>query len=226
MPLDALSGEFIQTRLKGTLEGDLPRVELSHGRIETTGSLTLSVFGGAVTVSKLGAGGLPGPNPFAKLDLDMKEIHLAALTDPLLQFGRVSGVLQGRIHGLTVRPGFPYATAFDADLQTVKRRGVTQKIDATAVETLSRIGGSSQLASVLSMGLYRFFDEYYYRKMGLRAVLEDGWLELHGIPKGKREYLVIRAFWVPTLSMPITVLTPNKKIRFNRWLADIMRLGQ
>ena len=77
---------------------------------------------------------------------------------------------------------------------------------------------------MLSVGLYRFFDEYYYRKMGIRAVLQDGWLELHGIPKGKKEYLVIRAFRVPTLSMPITVLTANHKIRFNRWLGDIMRV--
>ena len=62
--------------------------------------------------------------------------------------------------------------------------------------------------------------------MGIRAALDDGWLELHGIPKGKREYLIIRALWVPTLSMPITVMTPDHKIRFNRWLADIMRLGE
>ena len=182
-------------------------------------------FGGTITVSKIRAAGLPGPTPVAQLDVDLEEIDLAALSSPL-RFGRVSGVLQGRIHGLRVRPGFPYATAFDADLETVKRRGVPRKIDATAVATLSRIGGSNQLAAVLSVGLYRFFDEYYYRKMGIRAVLEDGWLELHGIPKGKREYLIIRAFRVPTLSMPITVMTPNQKIRFNRWLTDIMRLGE
>lgn len=226
VPLKALSSEFIQPPLEGTLDGDLPTVAFSRGKLATQGSLTLSIFGGTVKVSKIAAGGLPGPNPYTKLDLDMKEIDLEALTAPRLEFGRVSGVLQGRIHGLRVRPGFPYATAFDADLQTVKRRGVTQKIDATAVETLSRIGGSSQLASALSGGLYRFFDEYYYGKMGIRAVLKDGWLELHGIPKGDREFLIVRALWVPTLSMPITVLTPNKKIRFNRWLADIMRLGE
>jgi hypothetical protein len=225
IPLEALSREFMETPVEGTLDGDLPTVTLSRGKLETKGSLTLSAFGGTITVSKVRAAGLPGPTPVAQLDVDLEEIDLMALTAPL-RFGRVSGVLRGRIHGLRVRPGFPYATAFDADLETVKRRGVSQKIDATAVETLSRIGGSNQLAAVLSVGLYRFFDEYYYRKMGIRAVLEDGWLELHGIPKGKKEYLVIRAFWIPTLSMPITVMTSNHKIRFNRWLADIMRLGE
>jgi len=225
IPLEALSREFMETPLEGTLDGDLSMVALSRGKLETKGSLTLSAFGGTITVSKVRAAGLPGPTPVAQLDVDLEEIDLVELTAPL-RFGRVSGVLRGRIHGLRVRPGFPYATAFDADLETVKRRGVPRKIDATAVETLSRIGGSNQLAAVLSVGLYRFFDEYYYRKMGIRAVLEDGWLELHGIPKGKKEYLVIRAFRVPTLSMPITVMTSNHKIRFNRWLADIMRLGE
>jgi len=225
IPLEALSREFMQTPLEGTLDADLPTVALSQGKLETKGSLTLSTLGGTITVSKMRAAGLPGPTPVAQLDVDLEEIDLMALTAPL-RFGRVSGVLRGRIHGLRVRPGFPYATAFDADLETVKRRGVPRKIDATAVTTLSRIGGSNQLAAVLSVGLYRFFDEYYYRKMGIRAVLEDGWLELHGIPKGKEEYLIIRAFRVPTLSMPITVMTANKKIRFNRWLADIIRLGE
>ena len=225
IPLEALSREFMQTPLEGTLDADLPTVALSQGKLTTEGSLTLSTFGGTITVSKIRAAGLPGPTPVAQLDLDLEEIDLAALSSPL-RFGWVSGVLQGRIHGLRVRPGFPYATAFDADLETVKRRGVPRKIDATAVTTLSKIGGSNQLAAVLSVGLYRFFDEYYYRKMGVRAVLEDGWLELHGIPKGKREYLIIRAFRLPTLSMPITVMTPNQKIRFNRWLADIVRLGE
>jgi hypothetical protein len=211
--------------LEGTLDADLPTVALSQGKLETEGSLTLSTFGGTLTVSGIRAAGLPGPAPVAQLDLDIEEIDLAALSAPL-RFGWVSGVLRGRIHGLRVRPGFPYATAFDADLETVKRRGIPRKIDATAVATLSRIGGSNQLAAVLSVGLYRFFDEYYYRKMGVRAVLEDGWLELHGIPKGDREYLIIRAFRVPTLSMPITVMTPNRKIRFNRWLADIVHLRE
>ena len=225
IPLEALSREFMETPLEGTLDGDLPTVALSQGKIETKGSLTLSTFGGTVTVSKIRATGLTGTTPVAQLDVDLEEIDLMALSAPL-RFGRVSGVLRGRIHGLRVRPGFPYATAFDADLETVKRRGVSRKIDATAVETLSRVGGSNQLAAVLSGGLYRFFDEYYYRKMGIRAVLEDGWLELHGIPKGEKEYLVIRAFRVPTLSMPITVMTANQKIRFNRWLGDIIRLGE
>ena len=225
IPLEALSREFMQTPLEGTLDADLPTVALSQGKLETKGSLTLSTFGGTITVSKIRAAGLPGPTPVAQLDVDLEEIDLMALTAPL-RFGRVSGVLRGRIHGLRVGPGFPYATAFDADLETVKRRGVPRKIDAAAVTTLSKIGGSNQLAAVLSVGLYRFFDEYYYRKMGIRAVLEDGWLELHGIPKGKEEYLIIRAFRVPTLSMPITVMTQNQKIRFNRWLADIIRLGE
>jgi hypothetical protein len=225
IPLEALSREFLQTPLAGTLDADLPALALSQGKLTTKGSLTLSAFGGTITVSNIRAAGLPGPGPVAQLDLDLEEIDLAALSAPL-RFGWVSGILQGRIHGLRLRPGFPYATAFDADLETVKRRGVSRKIDATAVATLSKIGGSNQLATALSVGLYRFFDEYYYRKMGVRAVLEDGWLELHGIPKGKREYLIIRAFRLPTLSMPITVMTANQKIRFNRWLADIVRLGE
>lgn len=225
IPLEALSRQFVEPPLKGTLDGELPAVELSDGKVHAAGSLTLSALGGQITLSEMQAGDLQRPKPFVQMDIRMKEIHLADLTAPL-EVGRVSGVLQGHIRNLRVRPGFPYATAFDASLETVRRRGVPRKIDARAVETISRIGGSNQLAAVLSRGLYRYFDEYYYSKMGLQATLEDGWLELHGIRKGEQEYLVLRAFRVPTLSMPIAVLTPNQKIRFNRWLADLARVGR
>ncbi len=226
IPLQAVARDFTEWPLDGTLDGELPEVRLSGGTIEADGALTLSVFGGTVKLSGMQAAGWPGPDPILQLDVDLKEIDLMALTSPI-RFGRVSGVLQGRIQGLRIGTDFPYATAFDAELETVKRRGVPRKIDATAVENIARIAGSSQLANVLSAGLYRFFDEYHYRKMGIRAALEDGWLQLHGIPKGGKEHLIIRRrFRVPTVSMPITVATPNRKIRFNRWLSDIMRMGE
>ena len=225
IPLEAVSTGFMEPPIRGTLDGGLSTVMLSEGRLHTEGSLEFQVFDGRIRVSEMGAGGLFGSRPFAELDIDMEEIDLASLTAPM-QLGSISGVLQGRIHGLRIQPGFPYATAFEADLRTVRRRGVTQRIDATAVETLSMVGGSSQLGSALSSGLYRYFQSYYYRKMGIRAVLEDGWLDLQGIPRGGREYLIVRAFRMPTLSMPIIILTPSGKIGFNKWLADLMRLGQ
>jgi hypothetical protein len=225
IPLEAFAGGLIRPPPQGTLDGRLPTVRLSEGRIEADGSLTLSAFKGSVTVSGLNAEGLNEPRRTLQLDLDLREIDLRTLTAPF-PFGSISGVLEGRVHGLRVRPGFPYATAFDADLKTVRRRGVPRKIDATAVANLSRIGGSNQLASVLSKSLYRYFDEYYYKEMGLRATLEEGWLKLQGIPRGGKQYLVLPALRVPTLSMPVTILTPNRKILFNRWLNDLLSLGQ
>lgn len=225
VPVEALAGGFTEIPLSGTLEGDFPLVRLSGGRLETEGSMTLSAFGGTVAVSGVGAQGVPGAGgPVVRLDADLREIDLAALTSPM-KFGSISGVMEGHVHGLEVQPEFPYALAFDARLETVRRRGVPRRIDADAVKTLSRIGGSGQLGAVLSRGLYRFFDQYHYRKMGIRATLEDGWLEVHGIEKGDKEYLITRARRIPNLSMPIEVLTENRKIRFDRWLKDVLRAG-
>jgi hypothetical protein len=93
------------------------------------------------------------------------------------------------------------------------------------VKNLSRIGGSNALASALSSGLYRYFDQYYYSRMGVHASLKSGWLELHGIPIGDKEYLIVRAFRVPTISMPIQFLTPEPRIRFKGWLKDLASIG-
>jgi hypothetical protein len=223
-PLESLTQGLMETPLLGTVTGSLDSVEISNGKLNTRGGIEFSTLGGTVTISGIHAGDLFGPDPFLLTDVAIKGIDLAELTSPL-EFGRISGVLDGNLKGFKLGPSFPYVLAFQADLETVKTRGVPRKINATAVKSLSRMGGSNALAAALSSGLYRYIDEYYYKKMGLYATLEDGWLELHGIPKGGQEYLILRSLRMPTVSMPIKFFTPEPRIRFRRFLSDIMSLG-
>lgn len=223
-PLESITGGLMETPLQGTVTGSLESVEISDGRLSTRGGMEISTLGGRVTISGIHAGDLYGPDPFVLADVNIKGIDLAELTSPL-EFGRISGVLDGDLKGFKLSPSFPYVLAFQADLETVKTRGVPRKINATAVKNLSRMGGSNALAAALSSGLYRYIDEYYYKKMGLHATLEDGWLELHGIPKGGQEYLILRSLRMPTVSMPIKFFTSEPKIRFRRFISDIMSLG-
>ncbi len=203
------------------LEGDLSDIKLADGALTASGSLTLTGLDGMVTCSNMAAEGLFGPAPEVRSDIVIRDIDLAQLTGPF-QFGSISGSISGEIKGLVMGFTFPYARAFTADIHTVKKKGVSQKIDATAVNKLARVGGSKGLATALSTGVYRYFDEYYYDRMGIRLSLEDGWLDIHGIPKGKEEYLILRGLRLPSISMPIKVMTPNRKVWFASWLRDIM----
>ena len=224
-PLGAFAAGILQIPSDGTLDGRLAPVEISGGRVRTTGELRVAAWRGAIRISGVRGTGLHGPNPAVEADFAIRGLHMEDMFSPG-SFGRISGVLQGEILGLRVGSSFPYVDAFRLNLETVRVRGVPQKIGARAVENLSRIGGSSVLSVALSSGLLSLFDEYYYGRIGVRASLEGGWLELHGIPrKGGREYLILRSWRLPTLSMPLKAQSEDRRIRFGTWVSYIQRLG-
>jgi len=223
-PLGTSASAFLHGALAATLDGRLDPVEISGGALEASGELTVRAWDGTIRVSRIQGSGLGGPVPALGMDIEMRSLRLDELSSPL-QFGRISGVLEGDIRGLRVGTRFPYLQAFRMNLGTVKTRGVPQRIGARAVENLSKIGGSSALTSAISSGFLGLFDEYHYGRIGVRADLEDGWLELHGIPRGGEEYLILRSWRLPTLSMPLKVLSADRKIRFGSWVSTLKNLG-
>jgi hypothetical protein len=224
-PLETLTGAFLQTPVAGTLDGSMTDVEIAGGRMSAQGEFILSAWDGTVRVSGIRGEGIPGPRPTVEADLRIQHLNLAQMTSPL-RFGRISGILYGEVLGLRIGHRFPYLQAFRMQLGTVKTRGVSQKIDARAVENMSRIGGSNALTAILSSGIMRFFDEYHYKKIGMQGTLEKGWLELHGIPRDGNEYLILRSLRLPTISMPLKILSPDSKIRFQGWVSTLSSLGK
>jgi len=223
-PLENVTEAFLNMPVTGTLEGRLAPVEISGGVMEASGEIRIAAWGGRIRVSNVRGAGLSRANPTLGADIEIRSLLLAEISSPL-RFGRISGVLNGDIQDLRVGSRFPYAERFRMSLETVKTRGVPQKIGARAVENLSRIGGSNALTSAISSGVLGLFDEYYYRKIGMTAGLQDGWLELHGIPRGGEEYLILRSWRLPTLSMPLKVLSADRKIRFRSWVSTLRSLG-
>jgi hypothetical protein len=224
-PLETLTGAFLETPVAGTLDGSMTEVEIAGGSMSAQGEFLLSAWDGTVRVSGIRGQGIPGPRPTVEADLLIQHLDLSEMTAPL-SFGRISGILYGEVQGLRIGPRFPYLQAFRMKLGTVKTRGVTQKIDARAVENMSRIGGSNALTAVLSSGVMRFFDEYHYKKIGMQGTLEKGWLELHGIPRNGNEYLILPSLRLPTISMPLKILSPDSKIRFKSWVSTLRSLGK
>lgn len=220
VPLKVFTEQVMAMPYDGVIDADLGAVEITKGALRARGSILVATLGGRVGITNLGAGDLLGPDPFVEADLTVEGIDLNALTSPI-DFGRVSGVIEGRIDGLRVVRDFPYVEAFRADLHTVRRAGFSQKIDARAVRNMAKVGGAGALASALTGGLYSFFDEYHYGKIGIRASLEDGWIEIHGIPVGKSEQIIVNTPRWPTISMPIQVLTADRKVRFSNWLSTL-----
>jgi len=147
----------------------------------------LKLFGGEVVVREVAVNNVFSPAASLKSSVEIKEMDLGKLTETF-EFGRITGIFEGYVEDLVITNGQP--ESFKARIETVRRRGVGQRISTEALNKISILGTGST-ASVLNRGIYRLFKEYRYSKMGFRGRLKNDRFLLLGIEKeGDKEYIV------------------------------------
>jgi hypothetical protein len=150
------------------------------------------------------------------MDVAFDDIHLAPLTETLA-IGRISGVVRGEVRDLAVVNGEPLR--FDAWMETVPERGVSQRISVKAINELSILGGTG--GDPLSRGLLSFFDEYRYAKMGFRCRLENDRFTLRGVEESEgKQYLVVGS----TLPPSVNVISHTGVISFSEMVRRLDRV--
>jgi hypothetical protein len=202
-------------RLAGSLRGNLGRVVIDGDAVRATGTAEIAAWGGAIHVS-----GLAIENPFGRvpelgLDAVVRDLDLESLTTAF-GFGRISGVLEGRVTGLVIADAQPQA--FEADLHTVDKRGVSQTIDVRAISQLGALGGDT---GSLTGSLLRVVKRYRYSAMGIRCRLRNDVFEIRGVEtKGGRDYLVKGSLLPPSVS----VVSHSQVISFSEMLRRVERI--
>ena len=204
---------------EGSMTGKLDPVILEQGAITTAGGVEVRAFDGEIIFSDFGVTGLFTPAPLVKLNVQVKDVRLAQLTSGT-SFGKIEGVLRGHIKDLQIANGQPQS--FDLLLETVKTRGIPQKISVRAVDNIARIGGAQSPFMGLA-GLYlTFFEHFPYRKIGVHATLKNDIFRINGTTdEGGKEYLVRRgALW----GVDIVNQSPDNRISFKDMLNRIKRI--
>jgi len=200
----------------GSLRGDLGRVRIDADAIRADGTIDIRTLGGSLRLSKLFV-----EQPFARvpelgMDVKVDEIDLGALTE---QFGvgRISGVLEGQVTGLVLAAGQPQA--FDADLHTVKRSGVSQTVDVRAIVQLGVLGGGD--GSSITGTLLRMIDRYRYSALGVKCRLRNDVFELRGVESdGGKDYIIKRSLLPPSVS----VVSHSHVVSFSEMLRRVQRI--
>jgi hypothetical protein len=154
---------------QGQLSGRIPNARYSGERLAFDGGLTMQLFGGSVRASSLSLERPFGVAPSLTADLVLDDIDLQALTG-VFDFGSITGRLSGRIDALRLVDWS--ATAFDAELHTVKTHGVDQRISQRAVQNISSVGDAS-FASTLQSQLIGLFDDFGYSRIGISCRLSN-----------------------------------------------------
>lgn len=203
----------------GTLSGTIPRAVFSNGRLSTDGEIILELFDGTMRISDLSVDHLFSPVASIKSGIEIDDINLGKLTG-IFDFGHISGIVSGRIKDLVIVNN--QAQSFTTQLATVRKKGVDQKISVEALKKISILGTGTS-TSLLDRGIYRFFKEYRYEKIGFSASLNNDNLLLLGIENtGNMGYLVKGGILPPK----VDVINYTQNISFKEMVKRLKRIGQ
>jgi len=92
------------------------------------------------------------------------------------------------------------ATAFDAELHTVARRSVRQRISQRAVQDISSIGDAAFMHSLQSR-LIGLFDEFRYRRIGIACRLHNQVCRMSGLSPIGTGFTIIEGAGLPRLNV-------------------------
>jgi len=210
-----------QFSLEGTVQVDLPRVELNPEEVLTEGKAEVNIFDTTIHVENIGV-----TKPFTKnrtifCDVRFDDLSLEKLTNAI-PFGKVTGNLRGEVKDLAISYGQP--ERFIMLLESVRKKGVSQKFSLGAVNDLSIISSGEGSALSPNKGFARFVSEFGYEKIGIYCSLKNDNFTLRGTIREKGiEYLVKRS-WLFGIS--VVNKKPKNKIRFKDMMSRLKRIGE
>ncbi len=217
LQLERLTEALGWYRFAGTLSGSIPKVEWDGGSLRSPGRIQAEVFGGQVEISKLEIESPLSPVPSIKLDARFRDISLAKASETFA-FGQITGILAGSVNELVMTAGQP--AQFRADLNSVERRGVSQRISVESLNKITVLSSGSD-AGVLYGGIASLFDSFRYSKLGFKALLKNDKLTLRGVESRKDgEYIVVGSLIPPT----VNVVSHTQTVAFSELLRRLERI--
>jgi hypothetical protein len=210
-----------QFNLKGSAQANLLQIEIDRQKLTAQGQGKVDIFGGKATIQNISMA-----NPFSRgrtltFDVDFKNIDLEKLTNTV-PFGRVTGIINGEIKDLAISYGQP--ESFDLKLESVKKKGVSQKFSLKAVNNLSVLSSGEKAALPSSKWWMRFVSGFRYEKIGIWSTLKNDMFTLRGtVVENGVEYLVRRSRF---FGIDVINREPEKEVSFKEMIQRLNRIGK
>ncbi|MFC4728474.1 hypothetical protein [Coralloluteibacterium thermophilus] len=187
----------------GRLDGRIPGVRYADGRLDFDGNLVLQLFDGTVQISHLMMERPFGVAPTLSANIAIDGLDLSALTG-VFGFGEITGALDGRINGLRMVDWS--VVAFDAHLHTDDAWRGRRLVSQRAVQDITAVGGGGGLIGGLQGMALGFFDDFRYRRIGIRCRLVNTVCHMGGIAPadaGSSEdgYTIVEGAGLPRLTV-------------------------
>lgn len=181
--------------LSGTISGDIPGMVKKGSVIKFMGALNLSVFNGHMQVENLSMERLFGVAPVIAANVKFNEFDLSLLTETF-GFGLITGNLSGRVNDLRITNW--KTDRLDAEVYTVKTKGVKQIISQRAIENISSLGG---IKGAISKTFLRFFDDFKYKQIKLSCKLHNSVCLIGGIKNKNNQFVMVEGGGIPKINI-------------------------
>ncbi|MGY0560782.1 hypothetical protein ACW7G2_08720 [Luteimonas sp. A277] len=212
--VEQLAAAFGWPAFGGKLSGRIPAGRYEDERLEFEGGLSVDVFDGRIDVGSLSMDRPFGVAPTLSADLQLYELDLFAITE-VFDLGHITGRLSGHVDGLRLVDW--QLSAFDAELGTVPRRGVRQRISQRAVQNISSVGNGSLMGGLQGQ-LIGFFDDFGYSRIGISCRLENGVCRMGGLRSAGNTFTIVEGAGIPRLQ----VVGHNRNVD---WQTLVERIG-
>lgn len=183
---------------RGRLDGRIPKARYADDRLDFEGNLVTHMFDGTVQVSGLAMERPFGTAPTLSANITMDDMNLQALTG-VFGFGEITGALDGSIRNLRLVDW--KAEAFDADLHTDPTWKGKRRISQRAVQDLSSVGGAGGLGDSLQAQALKLFDDFGYRRIGIRCKLAEQVCDMDGLRSAGNGFIIVEGSGLPRLNV-------------------------
>ncbi len=189
--------------MAGSISGEIPGMVKQGQVIKFLGALDLDVFAGNMLIDNLSLERLFGVAPVIAADVKFDGFDLSLLTETF-GFGLITGKLSGIIDDLRITNW--KTDRLDAEVFTVKAKGVKQTISQRAIDNISSLGG---IQGAISKTFLRFFDDFRYKKIKLSCKLHNSVCEIGGIKNQNNQFTIVEGGGIPNINIVGFVRTIN-----------------
>lgn len=183
---------------QGRLDGRIPKARYADDRLDFEGNLVTHMFDGTVQVSGLAMERPFGTAPTLSADISLDDMNLQSLTG-VFGFGEITGALDGSIRNLRLVDW--KAEGFEADLHTDPDWKGKRRISQRAVQDLSSVGGAGGLGDSLQAQALKLFDDFGYRRIGIRCRLAEQVCDMDGLRSAGNGFIIVEGSGLPRLTV-------------------------
>jgi hypothetical protein len=207
--------------VSGRARAEFPVLDITAARITTSGRAEFDIFGGRVVVRDVAVDTPFSAGRVLSCNVDLLDLDLKKVTD-VVPFGGVTGIIRGRVLGLTITYGQP--ESFNLSLESVPRKGVAQTFSLKAIDNLTVLSSGQRAATGSSPFWMRFMRGFHYAKIGIVSTLRNDAFTLNGtIHEKGLEYLVKRS---ALFGIDVVNRMPETKISFKDMMSRLERVGR